>query len=306
MSKVPHLLAILVFVTGSAAQGAQTELIKVRTERYKEVIKSDFDRKNGLLLRTKLQDGVYLFVWAELEAKWEKDDKQLEISSDDIKLVDDSGKEYKISGALNEVGRTYNGWSSLRPYRDKDPTSRFTAEFFFIVPDALKSVTFKCGPISKKIDIGTPIKEHLGREATPRFGFQVTKVEWVGEITAEFSETRWDSKTHATLKAVSGPMLAVTFAATTLREPANAAKPDYLEDKNFAIRCADGAFLSCAGGYDPGAPTIRYGFSLSPVESNDPKAPKYTIYFLAGKTPQDFELLYQLAPVAKGTIPKRP
>jgi len=287
-----------------AARAADLSVVEGRATLHDELVTIPSSNRPGLVVRLRPHDDKqFLVVDLQLAVKWAEEDKNLNVKTDDIALLDGKGAKLPMVGRCSPTGffQRYSVAIYLHKPHDKKSQARpVPFHAVFVVPRGAKAFTFQAGALKHKLAASEP-----GKAPSPAdyAAFKIAAAKLVPQAQDDESMGYKKPKARRTVQPAFGKLLALTIEITPKQGNHNRADYFYMSTWDLGLRFGKGAFVPAIGqehgnfGY---ASNVSMNLHANPDGSWKPVT--YTFYFAVPEDIKSFTLTYLLTPVANGRL----
>ena len=301
------LVALVCFGTGPtwAADQPQPELVleDVQAMAFEKLTTSEMAFKYGVAETLASDNTVLLAIGVNVSPKWTDEIKKANVDHKNIKVVTDGGKEILMIGYFERYGQFRMSTSNFYAYRPnnwKEKPKKFFYNAVFGIPAGTKSVEFKLGDASAKVQVPDKTSPPLDSGETVKI--EVLAAKLVQDVKSTERVGDLVPKPVVSYLNPKGGILEVHIKITPTK--GNGDNPDHFfwYTPWFGIVTDGGAFASTFGEIFMEKVNNSVSHNLNQSQGSGFSSGEAKLYFAVGKDVKNYKLIFVDAVVAEGAI----
>ena len=302
------LLAVLLcFGAGPvwAADEPQPELVleDVQVAAYERLTTAEMSYKFGVADTLAPENTVLLAISVAISPKWTDQIEKANVDDKNIKVITDGGKEILMVGYMERYGQfrmSTNNFYAYRPSDWKEKPKKFYYNAVFGVPAGTKSVEFKLGAASAKIQM--PDKVSPPPDSSQTVKVEVLSAKMVPDVKSTERVGELVPKPVVSFVNNSGGILELHLKITPTNGNGNDPDHFFWYTPWFGVVTDNGAFSSTFGEVFMERMNNSVSHNLNRSQGGSFSSGEAKLYFAVGKDAKNFKLIYMDAVVAEGAI----
>jgi hypothetical protein len=300
------VLTLVLGLTTGAAWAAdppmpQLTVDKVDAAAYKEVRLARLAGEYGVNETFRMDGHVLLSIRLTVTPQWTEPIERFEIDDKNIRVVTDTGSEIPMIGSFEQLGmfRLENrSFSPYRPYDWKEKKESESHSAVFAVPETVKSVEYKCGPISKKIQIPS-VTEAPNPASVVKF--QIASAKLLDKVETSHRAGDIEPSPKAMLANPNGKILELRVKITPTMGNGNDPNSFFWKTEWAALKVDGVGFVRVLGQWFMDKVDNGVSNNLS-ASSGTFNTDEKVLYFAVPEGAKSFTLLYLNQPMAQGQV----